>query len=404
MKMLNSRNSLKSAGWPSVGWLWLVALLALPDCSFHPGSVSATPTTTAVFCDIENPDPAFARHCASDDERLMGMRQASAAVNLVAGLQAMGVSLDESSAALAACPGVNQPQAVFFTGNFPTGQSACVDTTTVGPGLAYADSNAFCVAVCKGLFPDPSGPDAATFCTAARAHASTNFPANPSPAFDGACLSEGTLRTDFTDPRQTPEPVVWQDPLGVTPSGNDLQRTAATSPPPANPPFDAGAASTQWIARGDAYVEFSAAEATLSHVLGLSELGSCPFPCTDTTPGLTDINFAISLNKDGHFYLLESGSLILIPDADGKGPDVNGSFGPYAAGDRFRVSVRQSADGSNTATVTYSRITGPCMPGMPCPETVFYTHAGLATYPLRVDTSFREVNAKVTDVRLARIQ
>jgi hypothetical protein len=41
---------------------------------------------------------------------------------------------------------------------------------------------------------------------------------------------------------------------------------------------------------------------------------------------------------------------------------------------------------------------------MPCPETVFFTDGTLAPYHLRVDASFREVNATLTDVRLVRIQ
>ena len=389
------RDSLKRCGRRlGVGWLWPVVLLALPDCSFHPGIPASVPTTTAVFCDIEG--PLFGRHCASDDERTRGIRQEAAAVALNIGATT-DVGLDESLTSLTACSGTTGgPEAVINFGAFPEGQPACVSPASLGTGLTYEDPNAFCVAVCKGYFGGSSDPTVVAFC-GAHAHASTNVPTNPSPGFADGCTSQGTLRDDFVDPRRTPEPVVWQDPLGVTPSGNNLMRTAPTSPPLSNPPFDAGAASTQWIGHGDAYVEFSAAENTASHVLGLSELGSCPFPCTDTDASLTDITFAISLNKDGRFYVIEGGSLVT-------GPDLNGSFGTYNAGERFRVSLRQSSDGSSTATVTYSRLTGSCIPGKPCPETAFFTHTGFASYPLRVDTSFREVNASVTDVRLVRIQ
>jgi hypothetical protein len=190
----------------------------------------------------------------------------------------------------------------------------------------------------------------------------------------------------------------------VTPTGNDLQRTAATSQPP---DFDAGTASKQRIEHGDAYVEFSAAENTLSHVIGLSEISDgCADPCADSDPSLTDINFAISLNADGRVYVIESGVLVT-------GPDINGSFGTYDPNDvfdpndpktRFRVSLRQSSDGTPTATVTYSRMTAQCVPGNQCPEDVFYTHDGLGHYPLRVDTSFREANATLTNVTVVRIQ
>jgi hypothetical protein len=378
--------------WPSVGWLWVVALLALPDCGFSAGSTTFRPRTTAVFCDIEK--PLFGRHCASDAEKARGIRLAAGAVALTTGATT-DVALDESPASLAACGG--QPEAVLFYGAFPEGQAACVNGIDVGPGATYADPDAFCVVTCENLLHSTTDPSVIAFCTA-RAHASINVPTNPNPGFIGRCQPEGTLRPDFVDPRQTADAVVWTDLRGVVASGGTLTRNAATTPPLNNPPFDAGAASTQWIARGDAYAEFSAPDTTLTHVMGLSQIpGGCAFPCPDTDPSLTDINFAISLNRDGRLYVVEGGALI-------PGPDINGSFGTYAAGERFRVSVKQSSDGSSTATITYSRLIGSCMPGMPCPETAFFTHAGVASYPLRVDASFRELNETLTDVRLVRIQ
>jgi hypothetical protein len=72
-------------------------------------------------------------------------------------------------------------------------------------------------------------------------------------------------------------------------------------------------------------------------------------------------------------------------------------------GERFRVSVRDNSDG--TASVTYVRITGTCVPGTPCNENVILTRSGgPAHYPLRVDTAFRELNATLADVRVVRIQ
>src|SRR3989442_718539 len=103
MRTLNMRDFLKRrAGRLSVGWLWVVALLALPDCTFTHGAVPSVPTTTAVFCDIEK--PLFGRHCASDDERTRGIRQEAAAVALNTGAT-LDVSLDESLTALTACSG-----------------------------------------------------------------------------------------------------------------------------------------------------------------------------------------------------------------------------------------------------------------------------------------------------------
>ena len=383
----------RRVGRPSVGWLWPLALLALPSCAdiigIDPWTADAA-LTTAVFCDIPKPPPP-APLCIKPDEIPLGIRQASAAVSLNTG-DTGTITIDESETALAACAAdTGGPQAVEFLSIFPNGKGGCLDPASL------TDANAFCVTLCNQI-TDAADP---AFCSS-HAHVSTNVPLT---GFPGGCTPDGSLSM-FVDPRPTPEKVDW-DPLsliGVTPvNGNGLQRTANTSLPLDNPPFDAGAASTQRIEHGDAYVEFSASENTLSHVIGLTQIpDGCAAPCTDTDPSLTDINFAISLNKDLHFYVIESGVLITT------GPDLNGSFGTYDPNDpidpkRFRVSLRQSSDGSKTATVTYSRVSN-CVPGNPCPEDVFYTHDGVANYPLRVDTSFREVNAVLNDVTLVRIK
>jgi len=369
----------RRVGRPSAGWLWVVALLALPDCGLDTtGTGTFSPATTAVFCDIPFTG-SDGRHCATPDEISTAIRQASAAVALNTG-QTLTITLDESPTALAACSG--QPQAVVFQGPFPQGQPTCVDPTT------FTNANAACVALCNGESTD------STFCNA-NAHVSTNVPAA---GFALGCNTEGALRADFDDPRKLPDPVVWRDQNGTSDSAGSLTRAAATSPPAANPPFDKGAVSTQWFTKGDGYVEFSAMETDKSHVAGLSQIpAACPFPCTDSDPSLTDIHFGISLNKDGHFYIIEGGALV-------PGPDVNGSFGTYNAGERYRVSLKQSSNGSLTATVTYSRLTSPCVPGNPCPETPIFTHVGLGSYPLRVDASFREQGATLSDVRVVRIQ
>jgi hypothetical protein len=380
---------------PSVDWLWPLALLALPGCAdligvddWNPASAS----TTLVFCDIPKPPPPDGPQCASPDEvAFSGIRLAAAAVALNTG-QTTNIGLDESPAALAACANNfgSPPQRVEFQGPFPQGLPGCADPATI------IDANAVCVALCKGEISD------AGFCSS-NAHASTNVPVL---GFPGGCSGEGAPIPDF-DPRKNPEEVVWDwdpaNPNGVSPTGNDLKRTDATSQPP---DFDAGAASKQRIEHGDAYVEFSAAENDKSHVIGLSEIPDpnvCAPPCTDTDRSLTDINFAISLNVDHRVYVFESGVQVT-------GPEFNGSFGTYDPNDpndpnpRFRVSLRQSADGTKTAIVTYSRLTAACIPGNPCLEDVFWTSDGLATYPLRVDTSFREANATLTNVTVVRIQ
>ena len=129
-------------------------------------------------------------------------------------------------------------------------------------------------------------------------------------------------------------------------------------------------------------------------MVGLSQIpASCAFPCVFGGPGLADINFGISLNSDGLVYVIETG-----------GVGVAGPFGAYAAFERFRVSVTQSSDGSNAANVNYSRLPAPCPPGKTCVDKPFFTHALGGHYPFRVDTSFREQAATVTDALIMRIK
>jgi len=65
--------------------------------------------------------------------------------------------------------------------------------------------------------------------------------------------------------------------------------------------------------------------------------------------------------------------------------------------------VTGNSDG--TASITYSRVTGSCVPRSLCAETVFYTHAGIpAQSTLRVDASFREQGATLIDVRIVHIR
>jgi len=392
----------------SAGWFWPLVLLALPNCSFSAGSLSSgpnlfpgpNPKTTLILCDVEK---VLERHCATDADKAIGIRLSDAAVALNTG-RTSSIGLDDSPAALARCGG--QPEAVPYIGAFPEGEASCLNGTFVGTGARYEDPTAVCLARCEDTFgstdsngvftPDnPPGPGVASFCTA-HSSASTDLPGNPNPGFAGGCTPDGAessgFDTDtFLDPRRNPEPVVWGDLIGVNAALSSLTRTAAST---GN--LDAGAASTQLFARGSGWVEFSALETNLTHVAGLSAIAAACLTsaCADTDPTLADIGFAISLNLDGRFYVLENGSLIA-------GPDVNGSFGTYAAGERFRITLKDRTDG--TADVAYSRLVGTCNPRTVCNETVFHTHGGAAAYPLRVDTSFREQGATLSNVTVVRI-
>ena len=379
--------------WSNAGWVCLLAFLALPNCSFDASGLAgpppnfdpgASPTSSVIFCDIEQE-----RRCATSDDLASGIRLSAAAVALNVGASGV-IGIDESPEARSHCGG--EPEAVVFHDAFPNGLATCLNCGVIG--TTYPTVTDACVKKCDDvLAPGVSPPEPTTeaFCQA-HARASTNLTAAaPDMCFAGACTDGGLPADAFVDPRRNPEPITFVDLIGVSVIANNVTRTAATTTN-----FDAGAASEQWITRGDAYLEFSADEANLSHVSGLAEIpAGCPPPCPDVDPSLADIDFSVSLNFDGRFYVIESGVLTM-------GPGLNGSFGTYAAGERFRVSLHDNSDG--TATVSYSRLTGPCVPGMPCPEVVFHTSTALAHYPVRGDVSFREVGATTADVDVVRIR
>ena len=400
-----------------IGWFLPLVVLVLPNCTFEPRLVP-TPTFTAVFCDIEKP-PAEARHCASEDENANGLRLAEAAIALNRG-DTHVLGLDDSPAALARCGG--RKEAVYFQGPVPEGQPTCVDTN------ALTSVSAACEVPCQQFFgvvkpdgslvPDnPPTPETIAFCQQ-RAHLSVNVPQEPLGYSDG-CTTGGKLVDFFVDPRRPSEAleldasgqfgigvVTTTDAQGLT--HTSVSRSVITSPPANNPPFDAGAASSQRFNRGDGFVEFSAGEVGKTHVVGLSEmfipaLGCTFHACDDTDPSLADITFAISLNLDrdstdpsrGRVFVIESGRLLT------NGPKDNGSFETYAPGERFRVSIQDNSDG--TGTVTYSKMSGFCISGNGCTESTFYTSQVVGHYPLRVDMSFREQGATNNDIRLVRI-
>src|SRR6185295_8535638 len=93
-------------------------------------------------------------------------------------------------------------------------------------------------------------------------------------------------------------------------SGNSLTKTTADG-------WTSGAASTQSIAAGDGYVEFTATESTTYRMAGLSH--------GDSDQSFQDIDFA--------FY--EAGGSLCIYEASTS----RGCFGAYASGDTLRVAV-----------------------------------------------------------------
>ena len=138
------------------------------------------------------------------------------------------------------------------------------------------------------------------------------------------------------------------------------------------------------ISSGDGYVEFTATETDRARVAGLSS-GAPP----DQDPSYTGISFGIDLFSNGEISIFENGTLVR-------------TFGAYVPGDKFRVKVTDNFDG--TARISYARISGPCVDGKPCNETVFFTSLNAGTYPFRVDSSLFTQGATLTDVRLVRIR
>src|SRR6185503_828786 len=165
------------------------------------------------------------------------------------------------------------------------------------------------------------------------------------------------------------------------PESNTLVRTAETTQPVSA--FDAGAASSQVVTRGDAYVEFTAVQTTFTRMLGFST-GAPP----DTDPTLDDVHFAISLSSSAEVFVVQSGI-------------ANGPLGTYQSGDRFRVVITDRHDG--TADITYFQIPAACPPGT-CSGLPLGPGAGPAPYPFRVDASLRELGAELNDVRIVRIK
>ncbi len=146
--------------------------------------------------------------------------------------------------------------------------------------------------------------------------------------------------------------------VGVTANGGSLSKTAATAW------GNAGAISTQRLASGDGYVEFTASETTTYRMLGLSY--------GDSNSSWEDIDFALypCLSE---IRIYEGGTL-------------KGTFGTYATGDTLRVALVGGV-------VNYSRN-----------GTVFYSSTRTPTYPLLVDTSLYSQGATISNAVVAGAQ
>ncbi|PYR74860.1 MAG: hypothetical protein DMF86_17080 [Acidobacteria bacterium] len=331
-----------------------------------------------LFCDIQKVN---GRHCASADERNTGIALTAAAEALVTG-QTSSIGLDFSEAALGRCNG--EPEAVEFEGPFPQGTGICLDCAAPAQSVPLAA----CVNRCEAITTPgvPPTPDVTASCQA-RTALSANALNTSAACFEAYCdVNNVPAATESL--RNAPEPVQWRDLIGVSASGGTLTRTAPT---PSDPQvFDAGAASSQTITKGDGYVEVTADETTTARLCGVSS-GAPP----DTDPSFQTIGYALDLFTDSRYYVFQAG-------VKQPGGDENGAFGTYAPGQVFRLRVKDRLDG--TATVSFARVTATCVNGTPCPDAVFFTSPTPIAYPVRVDSSFREQNGTLEDVRLVRIR
>ena len=381
------RDYLKSGGrWLSVGWFWPLVLLALPDCSTLAGADpwprGPEPRTSAVMCDIPKP---FTTECATATQAASNVSTTQAAVALVTGQSSVNnFALDFGSGA---CRD-GLPMRTEFFGPYPDGFHVCLNCENQTPE-PFPDGNAVCVAQCEELLASDGEPDPPQGFCAENARVSTNF--DKTRCYDNAC-TRGGAPLAFNDPRRSAELVNWivNPNDGTSASGNSLTRTANTGQD-----FNAGSAAEQVISKkGDGWVEFEVGdnpdETQLSHVLGVS---TCNSPCSDgdpqdSDPSLADIEFAIFLNRDGKVYAFVN-------------PDFFGPFGnDYAPGERFRVKFVDN-NHDDMATISFQRS---CTPNTACDGNEFFTSDTPATYPLRIDTSFREKDATLAKVTLVRIR
>ena len=171
---------------------------------------------------------------------------------------------------------------------------------------------------------------------------------------DTALFSANATVADVVLSGDLGEAVAWTGTVGASTSGSALTKTAA-------PGWNAGAISTRAIAAGDGSVSFTTDEVATHKILGLSQ--------GNPSTNYTDVAFGILLTGNARIYVYESGT-------------PRGTFGVYAAGDRFEVAVRGGV-------VQYLKN-----------GTVFYTSGVAPSYPLLVDTALFTPGATLRDVVL----
>jgi prepilin-type N-terminal cleavage/methylation domain-containing protein len=157
--------------------------------------------------------------------------------------------------------------------------------------------------------------------------------------------------------------------VGVSISSNNITKNNAEG-------WNAQAVSSETIASGDGFVEFTAGETTSYKMAGLGY--------SDTNASYTDIEYAVYMAIGGALYIYE---------IDAVGNSVSsGSFGYYAAGDVFKVAIESGVvkyykNGTLIYTSTYSPTSG----------------AGSQhSYPYRFDSSlYTAAGSSITNVKVS---
>lgn len=161
----------------------------------------------------------------------------------------------------------------------------------------------------------------------------------------------------------TPADVVWQNPVGVNVSDNNLTKNVR------NNNWDGSGASSDRGFTGDGYTQFTASEVTSFRYIGLSH---------DTTHQWNQIDYGIYLAADNQLYIAENGTYKLSWSPG----DINTW---YTTGDTLKIVVT-----SNQVTYWKNGVN-------------IYTSLIAPTYPLFVDTSFNTNGATVWNVKISPV-
>lgn len=152
------------------------------------------------------------------------------------------------------------------------------------------------------------------------------------------------------------EEVVWIERVNVSVvSDNALKKTGGC-----DGCLDAGASSQQSTPNANGYFEFTVSETDKVRYIGLNPSSTTVLP-TDIVFGVRIVNGRAEIKESGHY---------------------RGDI-PVATGDVIRIA-------SQSGVITYAKN-----------GTVFYTSAETTTFPLYVDTSFINMGATLTNVRIA---